>query len=80
MTEVPHSEDPRIAGCCRKRAAVDLDFAELNPRIQGLMGGWTGAGVASRGQHFPQVKSQVVDNEENNEFELLFQKRIRLDR
>ncbi|HBC48353.1 MAG TPA: hypothetical protein DCZ18_01710 [Gammaproteobacteria bacterium] len=31
MTEVPHSEDPRIAGCCRKRAAVDLDFAELNP-------------------------------------------------
>ncbi|MDB3999325.1 hypothetical protein N9448_06875 [Litorivicinus sp.] len=31
MTEVSHSEDPRIAGCCRKRAAVDLDFAELNP-------------------------------------------------
>lgn len=49
MTEVTHSEDPRIAGCCRKRAAVDLDFAELNPRIQGLMGDWTRAGVASSG-------------------------------
>jgi hypothetical protein len=31
MTEVSHSEDPRIAGCDQKRAGVDLDFAELNP-------------------------------------------------
>gem|GEM_PF-694136 len=31
MTEVSHSEDPRIAGCYQKRAAVEMDFAELNP-------------------------------------------------
>ena len=31
MTEVSHSKDSRIAGCCQQRAAVDLDSAELNP-------------------------------------------------
>ena len=34
--------------------------------------------LGQAGQSFPQVKSQVVDNEENNEFELLFKNRVRL--